>query len=118
MQLDELLQELLDRVGEVVASRERLSALLDAVVGIGSGLELRGVLTRIVEAACALVGARYGALGVIGLRQLVQRFGATPEASKRIEVDADIHIGIAAATRNPQPSCSSATCGRCCRTRR
>lgn len=66
MQLDELLQELLDRVGEVVASRERLRALLDAVVGIGSGLELRGVLTRIVEASCALVGAKYGALGVIG----------------------------------------------------
>ncbi len=66
VRLDELLQELLDRVGEVTASRERLRALLDAVVGIGTDLDLRSTLQRIVEAACALAGARYGALGVIG----------------------------------------------------
>jgi signal transduction histidine kinase len=65
VRLDELLQEMLDRVGEVVTSRERLRALLDAVVGIGSDLDLRSTLQRIVEAACSLVGARYGALGVI-----------------------------------------------------
>jgi signal transduction histidine kinase len=65
VRLDELLQEMLDRVGEVVTSRERLRALLDAVVVIGSDLDLRSTLQRIVEAACALVGARYGALGVI-----------------------------------------------------
>jgi signal transduction histidine kinase len=63
--LDELLQELLDRVGQVMASRERLRALLDAVVGIGSGLDVRGTLERIVEAGCRLADARYGALGVI-----------------------------------------------------
>ncbi|MEU4164054.1 GAF domain-containing protein [Actinoplanes sp. NPDC026670] len=66
VRLDQLLQEMLDRVGEVVSSRERLRALLDAVVGIGTDLDLRSTLQRIVEAACALVGARYGALGVIG----------------------------------------------------
>jgi len=66
VRLDELLQEMLDRVGEVVASRERLRALLDAVVGIGSDLDLRTVLQRIVAAACELVGARYGALGIVG----------------------------------------------------
>jgi signal transduction histidine kinase len=64
--LDELLQELLDRVGEIVASRERLRALLHAVVAIGSDLELRSTLERIGAAACELAGARYGALGVIG----------------------------------------------------
>ena len=66
VRLDELLQEMLDRVGEVMASRERLRALLDAVVGIGTDLDLRSTLQRIVQAACSLVGARYGALGVIG----------------------------------------------------
>jgi signal transduction histidine kinase len=66
VRLDELLQEMLDRVGEVMTSRERLRALLDAVVGIGSDLDLRSTLQRIVEAACSLVGARYGALGIIG----------------------------------------------------
>jgi len=65
VRLDELLQEMLDRVGDVMASRERLRALLDAVVGIGTDLDLRSTLQRIVEAACALVGARYGALGVL-----------------------------------------------------
>ncbi|KUL33368.1 ATPase [Actinoplanes awajinensis subsp. mycoplanecinus] len=66
VRLDELLQEMLDRVGDVVNSRERLRALLDAVVGIGSDLDLRSTLQRIVKAACALGGARYGALGVLG----------------------------------------------------
>ncbi|MEV4350504.1 GAF domain-containing sensor histidine kinase [Actinoplanes sp. NPDC049596] len=65
VRLDELLQEMLDRVGEVMTSRERLRALLDAVVGIGTDLDLRSTLQRIVESACALAGARYGALGVI-----------------------------------------------------
>ncbi|TDO37961.1 sensor histidine kinase [Paractinoplanes brasiliensis] len=66
VRLDELLQEMLDRVGEVMTSRERLRALLDAVVGISTDLDLRSTLQRIVESACALAGARYGALGVIG----------------------------------------------------
>jgi signal transduction histidine kinase len=44
---------------------EQLQALLDAVLNIESGLELSGVLRRIVEAACQLTGARYGALGVL-----------------------------------------------------
>ena len=39
--LDTLLEELLDRVREVRASRERLRGLLDAVVSIGSDLDLQ-----------------------------------------------------------------------------
>ena len=66
VRLDELLREMLDRVGEVVASRERLRALLDAVVSVGSDLDLRTLLERIGAAACELVGARYAALGIVG----------------------------------------------------
>jgi signal transduction histidine kinase len=66
VRLDELLHELLDRVGDVMTSRERLRSLLDAVVGISTDLELHSTLVRIVEAACRLAGARYGALGVLG----------------------------------------------------
>lgn len=40
--------------------------LLDAVAAISSDLDLRSVLTRIVEAATRLTDARYGALGVLG----------------------------------------------------
>lgn len=63
--LDELLQEMRNRVGDIVTSRERLRALLDAVVGIGTDLDLNSTLQRIVESACALADARYGALGVL-----------------------------------------------------
>ncbi|GIH04936.1 histidine kinase [Rhizocola hellebori] len=73
VRLDELLQELLDRVAEVMTSRERLSSLLDAVVGIGTDLDLRSTLERIVVSACHLAGAKYGALGVVGSdRKLVE----------------------------------------------
>ncbi len=41
-------------------------ALLDAVMAISSDLDMHGVLNRIVEAACEITGARYGALGVLG----------------------------------------------------
>ena len=48
-------------------SKDRVDrALLDAVIGIGTDLDLSGTLDRIVTAACELVGARYGALGVVG----------------------------------------------------
>ncbi len=40
--------------------------LLEAVTAISSDLDLASVLSRIVEAATALTGARYGALGVVG----------------------------------------------------
>jgi signal transduction histidine kinase len=66
VRLDELLHELLDRVGAVTAMQERLRGLLDAVVGIATDLELARMLERIVRAACRLAGARYGALGVLG----------------------------------------------------
>ncbi|MQA27010.1 MAG: hypothetical protein GEU94_16460 [Micromonosporaceae bacterium] len=85
--LDTLLEELLGRVREVTASRERLRGLLDAVVSIGSDLDLPAVLDRIVVAACDLVGARYAALGVIGPeRRLVgfHTYGLTPEEHRRI----------------------------------
>jgi len=66
LRLDELLSQLQVRLREVLDTRDRINALLEAVVGIGSDLELESVLRRIVEAAVHLVDARYGALGVIG----------------------------------------------------
>ena len=43
-----------------------MRGLLEAVVAIGSGLDLESTLRRIVESAVGLVDATYGALGVIG----------------------------------------------------
>src|SRR3974390_2271223 len=66
LQLDELLAELQGRLTAVLATRDRMRGLLEAVVAIGSGLDLESTLRRIVEAAVGLVDATYGALGVIG----------------------------------------------------
>lgn len=64
--LDELLEELLQRVGDVMDTQDRLRGLLDAVVGLAADLSLDSVLERIVRVACQLAGAKYGALGVLG----------------------------------------------------
>jgi signal transduction histidine kinase len=66
LQLDELLAELQARLQAIVATRDRMRSLLEAVVAIGSGLDLESTLRRIVETAVGLVDATYGALGVIG----------------------------------------------------
>ncbi|MEU8343360.1 Histidine kinase-, DNA gyrase B-, and HSP90-like ATPase [Actinomadura meyerae] len=66
LQLDDLLAELQARLEAARATRDRVHALLEAVVSIGSELDLASVLRRITEAATTLVDARYGALGVIG----------------------------------------------------
>ncbi len=44
---------------------QRLHALIDAILLIETDADLDGLLSRIIEAASQLVGARYGALGVI-----------------------------------------------------
>lgn len=74
MRLDDLLDELRARLEAVLATRDRVHALLDAVVSVGSDLDLETVLHRIVETATNLVEARYGALGVIGPDQTLVQF--------------------------------------------
>ncbi|MGI8807657.1 MAG: GAF domain-containing protein [Acidimicrobiales bacterium] len=47
------------------AGPRSLRQLLDAVITVGSNLDIESVLRHIVESAVALVDARYGALGVL-----------------------------------------------------
>jgi GAF domain-containing protein len=65
LRLDELLAELQGRLHAVLAARDQMRGLLEAVIAISSGLDLESTLRRIVETAVRLVDARYGALGVI-----------------------------------------------------
>jgi GAF domain-containing protein len=51
LRLDDLLSELQARLEAVLGTRDRMHGLLEAVVAIGSGLELEAMLRRIVEAA-------------------------------------------------------------------
>ncbi|MET9068245.1 sensor histidine kinase [Streptosporangium sandarakinum] len=88
MRLDELLAELQVRLEAVLATRDRMQALLNAVVSVGSDLDLETVLRRIVETAATLVDARYGALGVIGEENTLVQFlpvGLSEEEIARIE---------------------------------
>jgi len=54
--------------------RERMDALVRAVLAASSGLALDATLRRIVEAAVDLVDARYGALAVLGDAGVFERF--------------------------------------------
>ncbi|GAA3235761.1 sensor histidine kinase [Nonomuraea helvata] len=88
MRLDELLAELQVRLTAVLATRDRVHALLEAVVSVGSDLDLETVLRRIVETATKLVDASYGALGVVGLESTLLQFipvGLSEEEIARIE---------------------------------
>ncbi|RCV48747.1 sensor histidine kinase [Marinitenerispora sediminis] len=86
--LDDLLSELQSRVTAALLTRDRVHALLNAVVLIGTGLDLETLLRRIVEAATKLVDARYGALGVISSDGRLLQFlpvGLGREEISRIE---------------------------------
>ncbi len=65
VELRPLLAEVAERIETVMATGDTLRELLEAVVAVGSQLELPEVLRRIVEAAVQLTDARYGALGVL-----------------------------------------------------
>ncbi|UAJ77819.1 GAF domain-containing protein [Leifsonia sp. ZF2019] len=91
-ELDRALSDLLDQARKVLATQGRLRTLVQANRAVVSHLELPAVLRTIVESAVELVGARYGALGVIaesgGLEQFihvgmnaadVDRIGHLPE---------------------------------------
>lgn len=51
--------------GAFRADDDQVGGLLDLMLRVGSDLDLRGVLERLVEAGCSLTGARYGFLGVV-----------------------------------------------------
>ena len=63
--------------------RERMDALVRAVLAVSSGLALDATLKQIVEAAVDLVDARYGALAVLGDAGIFEQF---------------VHVGVDDAT--------------------
>ncbi|GAA2003406.1 sensor histidine kinase [Catenulispora subtropica] len=65
LRIDELLDELISRVTQIRATRDRVQQLLQGVLAVSGGLELDQVLSTIIATATELVDAQYGALGVI-----------------------------------------------------
>ncbi|WP_395360446.1 GAF domain-containing protein [Streptomyces sp. YH02] len=76
----------------------RLPMLLEAVLSVGTDLELRSTLQHIVDSATELIGARYGALGVVDpeRRRITELFtsGMTDEERQRIGRLPDGHAGL------------------------
>ncbi len=75
LELDQLIDELVERAQGVKRVQGRLRALLRAIELVNGELSLDAVLLHIAEAARILSGARYAALGVIahdgGLQQFI-----------------------------------------------
>ncbi|MCK0089543.1 GAF domain-containing protein [Rhodococcus sp. F64268] len=84
--IDTLLTELRDRLDDTATAPETLRSLLEAVLVVGSGLELDSMLQRIVQSAVSLLDARYGALGVRaadgGLSEFVYEGISTAQRSR------------------------------------
>ena len=74
LELDELLEQLIHRADDVLATQGRLRGLLRANAAVAADLSLPVVLRRIVEAARDLLGARYAALGVVGRDGQLEQF--------------------------------------------
>lgn len=106
LDLDELEAELQRRTSGALEAAERFELLLSAAVAVGTGLSLPDVLRSIVERACRLVGARYGALGVIGAAGELSQFitvGIDDETRARI---GDLPRGrgiLGLLVRDPEP---------------
>jgi signal transduction histidine kinase len=83
-----------------------IQQLLDAITSIGTDLSLPTVLRRIVESACTIVDARYGALGVIGEDKDLSEFitvGVDPETYTAIGHLPEGHGILGLLIVDPQP---------------
>jgi len=65
-----------DRPEVYSGADEPVGRLLDAMLAVAGNLSLPAVLRKIVESACTLAGAKYGALGVLGEDEPLAEFVA------------------------------------------
>lgn len=102
----ELLTDFVDSAGQPTNGHQRMQGLLNAVVALAEDLSLEAVLHRVVSSACQLVGAEYGALGVIGADQALSHFitvGIDDELARRIGPLPTGHGVLGLLIRDPKP---------------
>ena len=102
----ELLREFVERADDLVRAQEHVEGLLGAVVSMTEDLSLEAVLDRLVQSACELVGARYGALGVIGDDQQLSHFITVGIDDEGARVIGDLPTGhgvLGELIREPKP---------------
>jgi signal transduction histidine kinase len=106
LELDELIDQLVERAEGVKRAQGRLRSLLRAIETVAGDLALEVVLRNVVAAACDLANARYGALGVISHDGALEQFvhvGIDDETAERI---GDLPQGkglLGALITDPQP---------------
>ncbi|GGH99028.1 GAF domain-containing sensor histidine kinase [Arthrobacter liuii] len=102
----ELLREFVERADDLVRAQEHVEGLLGAVVSMTEDLTLEAVLDRLVQSACEFVGARYGALGVIGDDQQLSHFITVGIDQEGARVIGDLPTGhgvLGQLIREPKP---------------
>lgn len=104
--IEDLLREFVSRADELLHTQERMRGLLEAVMSIAEDLSLEAVLDRVVRSACRLLGARYGALGVIGDDGMLSHFitvGVDEDMARRIGDLPTGHGVLGLLIREPHP---------------
>ncbi|SDT33646.1 Histidine kinase-, DNA gyrase B-, and HSP90-like ATPase [Pseudarthrobacter equi] len=103
---EDLLRDFVSRADELLQTQDRMNGLLSAVVGLAEDLSLETVLDRLVRSACELVGARYGALGVIGEDRSLSHFITVGIDEQGIRSIGDLPTGhgvLGLLIREPRP---------------
>ncbi len=78
----------------MIGQQERLRGLVEAGIALTSELSLDAVLTKLVEAAAALTGARYAALGVVDRNgRGLERFVTTGVGDAVVAEIGDLPVG-------------------------
>jgi len=72
LELDQLLEQLIERARDVQATQGRLRGLLRANLEVARAVDVDQILRHILEAATSLVDAKYAALGVVRDGRLVR----------------------------------------------
>ena len=71
-----------------IEDASKLRRIIEAMLLIGADLDLPGILRQVIEEACSITGARYGAIGVLnsersGLSEFIT-VGLDPDVEQRI----------------------------------
>jgi two-component system sensor histidine kinase DevS len=104
--MDELLTGFVDQAGELLNAQQRMRGLLEAVVALAEDLSLEAVLQRVVNSACTLLQARFGALGVINEEHALSHFitvGIDDETGRKIGPLPTGHGVLGLLIRDPKP---------------
>lgn len=104
--VQDLLHEFVERAEELVHIQDHMNSLMVAVISLAEDLSLQSVLERVVRSGCELVGARYGALGVIDEDQRLSHFITVGIDEREVRLIGDLPTGhgvLGQLIRDPKP---------------